>query len=70
MRILLVNKVMELCQITTGGRRYSCPTKEINGQLFFRFKRIWHPVAEFLGKGTEELVRESGQLISKSNKQQ
>lgn len=68
MRILSVNKVMELCQITTGGRRYSCPTKEINGQLCFLFKKVWHPIMDFLGEGTEELVREGGKLISKAIK--
>ena len=35
---------MKWCQIATGGRRYTCPTKVINGELFFRFKKVWHPV--------------------------
>mgnify|MGYP004464128579 FL=1 len=36
MLVLGVNRILKWCQITTGGRRYTCPTKEINGELFFR----------------------------------
>ena len=35
MLVLGVNRILKWCQITTGGRRYTCPTKEINGELFF-----------------------------------
>lgn len=53
------------CQITTGGRRYTCPTKVINGELFFRFKKVWHPVAQFVSDNTEVLVEEGGKLFSR-----
>ena len=56
---------MKWCQITTGGRRYSCPTKEINGELFFRFKNVWHPVAKFISDRAEVLVEEGGKAFSK-----
>ena len=35
MLVLGVNRILKWCQITAGGRRYTCPTKEINGELFF-----------------------------------
>jgi len=65
MLVLGVNKVLERCQITIGGRRYTCPTKELNGQLFFNFKRAWLPVAEYLSDHTHELVEEGGRLFSR-----
>ena len=30
---------MKWCQITTGGRKYTCPTKEIMANCFFALKR-------------------------------
>ena len=65
MIVLGVNKVLEWCQIVSNGRRYTCPTKEINGQLFFNFKRAWHPVADFISEYTRESVREGGKIFSR-----
>lgn len=65
MLILGVNKICEWCQITTGGRRYTCPIKRIDGQLFFKFKKVWHPVCEFLSENCEELVEESGEVFAR-----
>lgn len=65
MIVLGVNKVLKWCQITAGGRRYTCPTKEINGQLCFIFKKAWHPVADYIFDHAEELVEEGGRIISK-----
>ena len=45
MLVLGINKILGWCQIVSGGRRYTCPTKEIDGDLCFAFKRSWHPVA-------------------------
>lgn len=56
---------MKWCQIATGGRRYTCPTKVINGELFFRFKNVWHPVAQFVSDNAEILVEEGGKVFSK-----
>lgn len=39
MLILGINRILNWLQITTGGRSYTCPTKEINGELFFKFKK-------------------------------
>ena len=39
MLVLGVNRILKWCQITTGGRRYTCPTKEIDGELFFCLKK-------------------------------
>ena len=47
MLVLGVNKILKWCQILSGGRRYTCPTKEIDGKLFFAFKS-WHPVEGIL----------------------
>ena len=60
MLVLGVNKILKWCQITTGGRRYTCPTKEINGELCFAFKKAWHPVAKFISENAHELVEEGG----------
>ena len=65
MLVLGVNKILKWCQIVSGGRRYTCPTKEINGQLCFAFKKAWHPVAEFISDHAEELVQEGGKVSSR-----
>lgn len=65
MLVLGVNKILKWCQITTGGRRYTCPTKEINGELFFAFKKAWHPVAKYISEHTDELVQEGGKVFSR-----
>lgn len=65
MLVLGINKVLNWCQIVSGGRTYTCPTKEINGQLFFRFKRIWHPITEFISDNAHELVEEGGKIFSR-----
>ena len=39
MLVLGVNKILKWCQIVSNGRTYTCPTKEINGKLFFHFKK-------------------------------
>lgn len=54
MLVLGVNKILKWCQITTDGRRYTCPVKEINGVLCFAFKNAWHPVAEFISDHAED----------------
>ena len=69
MLVIGVNKILKWCQIISGGRRYTCPTKVINGELFFAFKKAWHPVAKYISEHAEELVQEGGKVISKSFKQ-
>lgn len=65
MLVLGVNKVLKWCQITTGRGTYTCPTKEIDGQLFFAFKKAWHPVAAYISDHAHELVEEGGKLFSR-----
>lgn len=36
MLVLEINKILEWCRITTGGRRYTCPIKLIDNELH------WH----------------------------
>ena len=52
-------------QITTDGRGYTCPTKEINGELFFHFKKVWHPIAQYASDCAEILVDEGGKVFSR-----
>ena len=63
MLILGINKVLNHLQITTGGRRYTCSMKDINGELFFRFKKEWHKVADYLSEHTHEFVSEGGKYL-------
>lgn len=65
MLVLEVNKALKWCQVLSNGRRYTRPTKEINGELCFAFKKAWHPVAEYISDHAEELVREGGKVFSK-----
>lgn len=69
MLILGINKILKWCQITEGGRRYTCPTKLINNVLHFRFKNQWHKVADFVSEYTEELIEEGGKVISRKIKE-
>lgn len=65
MIVLGVNKVLNWCQIISDGRTYTCRTKDIDGKLYFIFKRVWHPVEEFLSDHATELVEEGGKLFSR-----
>lgn len=69
MLVLGINKILNWCQIISGGRRYTCPTKLIDGKLFFHFKKEWHSVAEFISDNAEELVTESGKVFSRPFKE-
>ena len=64
MLVLGINKILKWCQIVSGGRRYTCPTKEINGELFFVFKKEWHKVADFVSDHAEELIEDGGKVFS------
>ena len=65
MLVLGVNKILKWCQILSGGRRYTCPTKYIDGELFFHFKKEWHRVEDYLSENTNELVEEDGKTFSR-----
>jgi len=64
MLVLGVNKVLKWCQITTGGRRYTCPTKVVDGQMLFRFKGSWHILTDYVCEHTHELAEIGGKLVS------
>ena len=70
MLVLMINKITNWCQITSGGRRYTCPTKIIDGELCFRFKKAWHSVSEFASDNLQELVSENGKTFSRLFKKQ
>ncbi|MDF1494562.1 hypothetical protein [Caproiciproducens sp. CPB-2] len=65
MLILGINRILNWLQITTGGRSYTCPTKEINGNLFFKFKNEWHRATDYVSEHTMELISEGGENISR-----
>jgi len=47
MLVLGINHVLKWVQIVSGGIRYTCPMKEINGKLFFHFKKELHKVMDY-----------------------
>lgn len=63
MLVLGVNKILKWGQIISGGRHYTCQTKEINGQLCYAFKKAQRPVAEYISDNAEELVQEGGKTF-------
>lgn len=65
MLVLGINKILKWCQITTGWGTYTCPIKEVNGEMFFKFKRIWHPITDFVSEYTTELVEEGERIFSR-----
>ena len=65
MLVLGVNSILKWVQIATGGSRYTCPTKEMNGELYFRFKNKWHRVKDYVSEHTDELVQENGKVFSR-----
>lgn len=69
MRVLGVNRILKWCQIVSNGRRYTCPTKIVDGKLFFRFKNIWHPVVDFISDNAHELVEEGRKVFSRPFKE-
>lgn len=54
MKVLGINHILKWVQIISEGKRYTCPTKEINGELFFKFKNEWHKVIDFISEFTSE----------------
>ena len=68
MFMLVVNRILKSCQVLSDGRRYTCPIKEINGQLCFAFKKSWHPVVVFASEHTKEFVKVGEKNIFRSFK--
>lgn len=54
MLVLCINYACNWVQITNVGRRYTCPMKEISGELYFRFKNQWHQVRDYTSESTSE----------------
>lgn len=66
MTVLNINRVLNCVLIFSDScRTLNCPTKELNGELFFHFKKEWHPVAKYLNENTIEFVKEDGNYISR-----
>ena len=54
MLVLGINYEGPWVQITTNGARYTCPMKDVDGELFFKFKNEWHSVVEFASDTLKE----------------
>lgn len=65
MLVLGINRILKWVQITTGWGTYTCPTKQVNDELFFKFKNKWYRVIDFTSEFTTELVSEEGKNISR-----
>ncbi|MBQ9870542.1 MAG: hypothetical protein IJM27_01295 [Eubacterium sp.] len=66
MTIFGINRICNWVQIFSDScRKYTCPTKEINGKLFFLFKKEWHPVEKYITEYTTELFEEGGRTFSR-----
>ena len=65
MMVLWINKILQWCQITSNGRTYTCPTRVINGELCFSFKKAWHPVSKFVSNHAQELIQDGGKIFSR-----
>lgn len=63
MLVLGINRLANWVQITAGRGRYTCPIKEINGELFFKFKGEWHRVIEYVSDLTTEMLSKEGKTI-------
>ncbi len=48
--IVFTNPFFEWVQVITSTGKYTCPTKLIDGKLFFKFKNEWHEVSKYLYK--------------------
>ena len=54
MIVLGINRVLNWVQITTHGSKYTCPMKESDGELLFKFNGQWHKVYDYTFEGTTE----------------
>jgi len=52
-----INYILSWVQVISGGRRYTCPMKEVDGVLLFKFKKEWHKVMEFAAENVYELKK-------------
>lgn len=46
MRVLGVNRILNWLQIV-DSKIYTCPTKEVDGELLFRYKNKWHRAIDY-----------------------
>ena len=64
MRVLGVNRILNWLQIV-DSKIYTCPTKEVNGELLFRYKNKWHRAIDYSYEKTDELYSENGKTLSR-----
>ncbi len=65
MRITGINKILGWVQVISNGRTYTCPTKQIDGKLLFKFNNHWHDVLKYVGETTQEFVKIDGKNITR-----
>lgn len=54
MTVLGINHICNWVQISNGWGRYTCPTEERDGELYFKFKNEWHKVEDYTSEYTTE----------------
>ena len=58
MEVIGINRILGWCQILGGAsRRYTCPTKLIDGKLHFLFKKEWHPIKDYLSHSVLDMIK-------------
>lgn len=53
--VMTISKLIDAVIIFTHGARYTCPTKEVDGELMFWFKQKWRKVADHVIDATDDL---------------
>jgi hypothetical protein len=53
--VMTISNFIDAVIIFTHGARYMCPTKEVDGELMFWFKRKWHKVSDHTTEYTDDL---------------
>lgn len=57
MMVLGINHVLKWVQVLYNGKCYTCPMKEINGELYYHFKKEWHQVTKYISEYTTEFKK-------------
>ncbi len=60
-----VDQIQNLCVVSDGSGKCSCPLVEIDGLLCFRFENMWYAVKEHLSPDTYETLSEYGEVITR-----
>ena len=56
MKIFSINDVLIWCQVFSNGRKYTCYTKMVDNNLYFKFKGKWLVVSEYVTELTSVYI--------------